>query len=256
MGRHNSRRMDFSATTEAPTAAREQHLRVGLPTVSLVVPCWNDVDALKRLLPIVTSQPELLETIVADSSDNGACENVTAEFGATYLRCPRPNRGAQMNAGAQIARGDIILFHHADTELRTEHIESIREASRDVRFTSGAFYRKFDPAQKQRSWMEPFVRFYNRHFGALYGDQSLFITREHFARTGGFKAIALMEDVEYTRRLRKYGITLVDPPIASNGRRLTQRGSIRVTIQNLLIMLLFRFGASPDWLHSWYYRRK
>jgi GT2 family glycosyltransferase len=226
---------------------------VRLPTVSLVIPCWNDADALRRLLPAATSISGVIETIVADSSENGVCEHVSNEFGATHLRCPKPNRGAQMNAGACIARGDVILFHHADTELRAEHIESVQKAALKPRFTSGAFYRRFDPAQKRRAWMEPFVRFYNRHFGALYGDQSLFISREHFVRTGGFQEIALMEDVEYTRRLRKHGITLVDPPVASNGRRLTKRGSIRVTLQNLMIMVLFRFGASPDWLHRWYY---
>jgi uncharacterized protein len=226
------------------------------PRISLVIPCWNDAEALRRLLPIASELPGVIETIVADSSENGMCENVVREFGATHLRCLKPNRGAQMNAGGRAAQGDVILFHHADTELRVEHLESVRIAASTPGFTSGAFYRKFDPAQRRRAWMEPFVRFYNRHFGALYGDQSLFISREHFARTGGFKEIALMEDVEYTRRLRKDGITLVDPPVASNGRRLTNRGSVRVTIQNLLIMVLFRFGASPDWLHAWYYGKK
>ena len=150
----------------------------------------------------------------------------------------------------------MILFHHADTELRAEHIESVRRAAAALGFTSGSFYRKFGPGQKRRAWLEPLVRFYNRHFGALYGDQSLFITRQHFARTGGFKEIALMEDVEYTRRLRKHGIALVDPPVAGNGRRLDLRGATRVTLQNIIIMILFRLGVSPEWLHRWYYSRK
>ena len=120
-----------------------------------------------------------------------------------YIRCEKPNRGGQMNAGGRIAPGDVLLFHHADTELNGEHIASIQHAASDPKFRSGSFYRRFDPAQRRRAWLVPIVRFYNRHFGALYGDQSLFITREHFIATGGFKDFPLLEDVEYSRRFEK-----------------------------------------------------
>lgn len=245
----------------APVEARSECSRrksttLQCATVSLVIPTWNDADALRKLLVVASVFAGITEIIVADSSQSDACAQVASEFGARYLRCNKPNRGAQMNAGARLANGEVILFHHADTELSAEHIHAVQHAAGGPGFTSGSFYRKFDPAQRRRAWLVPIVRWYNRHFGALYGDQSLFIRREHFYQTGGFKEIALMEDVEYTRRLRKQGIALVDPPIASNGRRLAHRGSLRVTIQNLMIMMLFRVGVSPDRLHAWYYKNK
>src|SRR5205807_1683398 len=153
-------RMTLQATTRLDPECSET-VATQSPTVSLVIPCWNDAEALRRLLPEATRIPGVIETIVADASDNGLCERVTREHGATHLRCPKPNRGAQLNAGARIACGDVILFHHADTELRAEHIESIRRAATDASFTAGSFYRKFGPGQKRRAWLEPLVRFYN-----------------------------------------------------------------------------------------------
>jgi hypothetical protein len=105
-----------------------------------------------------------------------------------------------------------------------------------------------------RQWLVPIVRWYNRHIGALYGDQTLFVRREQFQRMKGFKDIPLMEDIEFSRRLRKTGrIALLDPPVWASARRHKQKGSLRVTLFNMLIMVLFRFGVSPWTLHRWYY---
>src|SRR2546423_14755367 len=90
-------------------------------TISLIIPCWNDAEALRQLLPRVRNFPGLIETIVADASENGECEAIVVENTCKYVRCPRPNRGEQLNAGATRASGDVLLFHHADTELRGEH---------------------------------------------------------------------------------------------------------------------------------------
>lgn len=250
--------MAGSASTETVVdAVTVAPAKTTFPQISLIIPCWNDAEALKQLLPRAARFAGVYETIIADASENGACEQIAREHGAIYVRCPRPNRGAQMNAGAAAASGDVLLFHHADTELRADHIAAIQRAANESSFLAGAFYRKFDPGHRKRQWMERWVRLYNRHCGALYGDQSLFIRREQFARTGGFKEIPLMEDVEFTRRLRRDGgIVLIDPPVLSSARRHRQRGSLRTTIQNIVIIMLFRFGASPDRLHRWYYRKK
>jgi len=73
---------------------------------------------------------------------------------------------------------------------------------------------------------------------------------------GGFKEIALMEDVEFTRRLRRNGgIVLCDPPVLSSARRHQAKGSMRTTLQNIAIMMMFRLGVSPDRLHRWYYKK-
>lgn len=227
------------------------------PTLSLVLPVWNDPDGLRRIIEQARQTGEVAQIVVADASGDDACRDVAAHFGATHVRCPRPSRGAQLNAGAAAATGDVLLFHHVDVPLTAGHCRAARAAADREGFSAGAFYRKFDPMHRRRQWLERFVRAYNRWGGALYGDQSLFMRRDDFHRHGGFRDIELMEDVEFTLRLRRNGgIELFDPPVLPSARRHRRRGSLRTTLFNLWIIAAFRLGVSPSTLHRWYYGRK
>lgn len=227
-----------------------------LPTLSVIIPIWNDPDGLADFLQQISNSPEVAEIVVADSSTDERSAEVARRFNARLVRCERPNRGGQMNAGAAAANGDVLLFQHVDVPLTDEHCRSVRVAAARSGFSAGAFYRKFDPMHRRRQWLEKIVRAYNRWGGALYGDQSLCIRKADFDKHGGFRPIALMEDVEFTRRLRKNGgIELLDPPVLPSARRHKKRGSIWTTAFNLWIMLAFKLGVQPDTLHRWYYGR-
>jgi hypothetical protein len=118
-----------------------------------------------------------------------------------------------LNRGAQHATGDILLFHHVDSHLTELHLQSLCALMRDRTVIGGAFYRKFDERHPSLRWAEPIERWHSRMFGTLYGDQSIFVRREQFLRINGFAPIPLMEDVEFSRRLRRSGrIALLDPP--------------------------------------------
>lgn len=223
------------------------------PRLSVIVPCWNDAEALRGLLATVRTLAGLDEVIVADaSSDETAC-GLAEAAGARVVRCARPNRGAQMNAGARLASGDTFLFHHADTELRQPHVAALRTV--DAQTIGGAFHRKYDDRHRGFGWIEPIARAWNLRIGTLYGDQSVFVRRGVFERLGGFAEIPLMEDVEFSRRLRRAGPTvLLDPPIATSARHHQHRGPWRTTARNAAMLTLFRLGFSPETLHRWYYR--
>lgn len=244
-------------TSTQPTLHRPAAARAGtdeLPSLSIVVPVWNDPEGLAGLLASVAALEEVAEVVIADASTDDRCAEVAAAHGATVVKCPRPSRGTQMNAGAVAARGDLLLFHHVDVPLTAEHCRAARRAGSRADFSAAAFYRKFDPMHRRRRWLERFIRLYNRMGGALYGDQSLCIRRESFIQHGGFRDIALMEDVEFTRRLRRNGgIELLDPPVLPSARRHARRGSLYTSLFNLWIMYAFRLGVSPDRLHRWYY---
>ncbi len=209
------------------------------------------------MLTQVTDNPHLHEVIIADASPDDRCASVAREFAAIHVRSPRPNRGAQMNAGAAVATGELLLFHHVDVPITPGHCRAARVSGARSQFSAAAFYREFDSAHARRRWLEKFVRLYNRCGGALYGDQSLCIRRDAFYKHGGFRDMALMEDVEFTRRLRRNGgIELLDPPVQPSARRHRNRGSLRTSLFNLWIMAAFRVGVSPDTLHRWYYGKK
>ncbi len=225
------------------------------PRLSVIIPCWNDAAELEKCLTTLRGLSGVDQVIVADASSGQECARIACRFGAEIVRCPQPNRGQQLNAGARSARGEVLLFQHADSEITQSHIDALRTALNGDGHVGGAFYRKFDSGHRMRQCLTSLVRWYNRRGGALYGDQSLFVRRDVFQRMGGFADTPLMEDVEFSRRLRCIGLVLLDPPIGSSARRHRRLGSWRTTLQNGLFLLLYRLGVSPRRLHRWYYHR-
>jgi rSAM/selenodomain-associated transferase 2 len=228
-----------------------------LPTLSVVIPCWNDANALRDVLETLCALRGVSEIIVADASETPACRAIAKTAGAVVVACDQPNRGAQMNAGATCARGDVLLFQHADTVLTQAHVDSLRAAMREPRVIGGAFHREFDARHPHLRWLEKVARILDNCGSTLYGDQSIFVRRSHFEKLGGFAAIPLMEDIEFSRRLRRSGRTVVlDPPISTSARRHTEQGAWKVSIQNAWLILLYRLGVSPWRLHDIYYHRR
>src|SRR5438067_3325654 len=159
------------------------------PTLSIVIPCWNDAESLAQILETIGQLRGIAEVIVADASEDSRCRTVAANAGAKVAECAQPNRGSQMNAGAGAARGEVLLFQHADTALTQAHVDSLLSAMRNLDIVGGAFHRKFDARHPLLRWLEPIARLLNRLGSTLYGDQSIFARREHFEKLGGFAAI-------------------------------------------------------------------
>ncbi len=233
----------------AGASAGEPRLRI-----SVIIPSWRDSDNLAVLLPVVTRLPGVEETIVVEASPDVRSEEVARACGARFLRCAKPNRGVQMNTGAAAATGDVFIFQHADSELNGAHVSSLAEEMRDDAVIGGAFHRKFDERHARLQWLDTVARYLARSGGTFYGDQSIFVRRDAFQRLRGFAEIPLMEDMEFSRRLRAAGKTVVlDPPVRSSARRHERHGSWRTSIQNGLFILLYKCGVSPVRLHRWYY---
>lgn len=162
-----------------------------------------------------------------------------------------------MNDGAAAATGDVLVFLHADTEMQPAHIAAIERAMTNHAIAGGAFYRAFDERHPHLRWLEPVARFLTRHGGTLFGDQTVFVRRELFEKLGGFADIPLMEDVEFSRRLRAAGeVAVLDPPIRTSPRHHIENGAWRSTIRNALFLLLFKLGVSAETLHAIYYARR
>ena len=162
-----------------------------------------------------------------------------------------------MNLGAGHATGDVLIFHHVDSILTAAHLAAIAQAMQNPAIIGGAFYRKFDARHPRLVWFESVGRFLTRHGGSFFGDQSVFVRRETFRALGGFAPIPLMEDMEFSRRLRRAGpVAVLDPPLESSTRRHLGRGPWRTSLQNGLFIVLYKCGLSPVRLHRWYYRER
>jgi len=221
--------------------------------ISVIIPIWRDGDELVPLVQRLITFPEVREVIVSAAEPAAGLRDRIEMFGAIFVESSKPNRGLQLNQGAQVASGDWLLFQHADTELTPAHVAALAKVDA-LDTVGGAFYRKFDERHPRLRFLERAERWHSRKFGSLYGDQSIFVQRRHFLRLGGFAPFPLMEDVEFSARLRRSGkIKLLDPPVRSCARMQIVQGAWKVSLRNLLFLILFRCGVPVEGLHSWYY---
>jgi rSAM/selenodomain-associated transferase 2 len=222
--------------------------------ISFIIPAWRDSQNLSELLPKLTALPGPVEVIVVEALEGRAPSRPYESIGVRFESVPHPNRGGQMNHGASLASGDVLVFHHADTEFTVEHFEAIETAMRDPAVVGGAFHRKFDERHPALMRFEKIARWRASRGATLYGDQSIFVRRDVFHRLGGFAPIPLMEDVEFSPRLRSAGkVVLLDPPLRSSARHHERQGAWKRTIQNGALLLLYKAGVPPQRLHRWYY---
>ena len=181
----------------------------------MIVPVWREAEVLTSLIARLRSFAEVREVIVSAAEPTAGLRERVVLAGAIFCNSAEPNRGRQLNKGAKIATAEWLLFHHADAEITAAHMAAFAAvASTDA--VGGGFYRKFDERHPSLRWLEGPERWHSRLFGTIYGDQSIFVRREHFAEMGGFAPLPLMEDVEFSARLRRSGkIKLLDPPMRS-----------------------------------------
>jgi hypothetical protein len=129
------------------------------------------------------------------------------------------------------------------------------DAATNEAIVGGAFHRRFSNHHRWFVAWEWILRKISVFAGPLFGDQSIFVKAWMFQRLGGFADIPLMEDIEFTRRLRHLGrITLLNPPMSSSPRRFRRLGSCTATLVNISFVGMFYLGVSPSVLHRWYYR--
>lgn len=222
--------------------------------ISVIIPVWRENAALSATLAVLQAADEVREVIVSFAEGDPAAMRSMAEGGAVCIDAGGPNRGRQLDLGAQQGNGDWLLFHHADTFLTPAHLQGLAALDSGSPVIGGAFYRKFDERHPRLRWLETVERWHNRSFGALYGDQSIFVRREVFHDLGGFRNLPLMEDVDFSLRMRRAGkIQLLDPPIGSSPRKHLTQGPWRTTFKNASLLLLYHLGASPTRLHARYY---
>jgi uncharacterized protein len=209
-------------------AVSDSSMLSGQPVISCILPVLNEAPILAATLSNLPRTPDL-EIILVDGGSTDATREVAGRFPhVRWLSAPR-GRGAQMNAGARVARGDFFVFLHIDTTLGPEHLAALRQAALDPCVGAGAFGLRLTPPT-------PFLRFIVwganwrcRLFRLPYGDQAIFVRRDLFVALGGF-AHRHPEDLDLVLRLRRLTrLRLLRPPVSSSGRRWLHHGNLRTT---------------------------
>ena len=194
-----------------------------------------------------------LEIIVVDGNPGGNTisavnhPNVIKVIGAQ-------GRGAQMNKGAAVATGNVLLFLHADTCLGHDALQQIFKVFDRNDVAGGAFDLEIQSAKKIFRLIEKVASIRSRLTRIPYGDQAIFLKKQLFDHIGGFKDIPIMEDVELMRRIKKAGmpIKLIRRTVRTTSRRWEKEGIVYGTLRNWTLITLYLLGVSPEKLNKFY----
>lgn len=202
--------------------------------VSVVVPVLNEAVNLHACLDSAFAGGREVEVIVVDGGSVDASPDIARAAGATVLSSSVPGRSHQLNLGASQARGEVVLFLHADTVLPRNWLAELKAVVRhDARIVGGGFRRRFahpSPLLRFTCWL---AGWRVRWWGCLLGDQAMFVRRAAFNVVGGFPAMQVFEDLEFSLRLREQGrIVLLTACVLSSGRRFEKQGAGRQTLND------------------------
>jgi rSAM/selenodomain-associated transferase 2 len=210
--------------------------------VSIIIPALNEARLIGQTLAALGDQSGPTELIVVDGGSVDATP-LLASRQAHVLQSER-GRAAQMNAGARTARGEALLFLHADTLLPPQALDLVRHCLSDPACEAGAFRLHFDRPT-------PLLRFYSActRFNwpsICFGDRGLFVRRQVFEAIDGFAPLPIFEDLDLIDRLyRRGGFCFLDEAVTTAARRFEQAGPFRQQLRNLLLWSGYRLGLSP-----------
>jgi len=230
-------------------------------TISVIIPTLNEERTIAATLARTASlgfdelivvdggstdeTPALLESyrLKTQSSALSPVHWVTAPAG----------RARQMNEGAKASRGEVLLFLHADTQLPRDATTVINRALADHRMVGGRFDVRFDRQSMWGTIISRMMNWRSRLSGLATGDQALFVRRPLFEQMGGFADMPLMEDIEFSRRLKRKGATAaLTATVTTSFRRWEQQGPLRTILLMWTLRFLYWIGVSPHTLSRWY----
>jgi rSAM/selenodomain-associated transferase 2 len=219
------------------------------------VPVFNEELTIQRALDsVLRLKPE--EVLVIDGGSVDRTRQVAACAGVQLFGAPR-GRARQMNHGAALARGDILLFLHADTRLPQSALDDIRDAMRNPKVAGGHFDVALDGAGWMLRAVGTMISLRSRLSRVATGDQAIFVRREVFAKLGGYPEIPLMEDIALSRALKRAGqVACLKSRVVTSARRWQKDGVWRTIFKMWTLKSLYLLGVSPRRLKRFYDDRR
>jgi len=219
--------------------------------ISVVIPTLNEACNIGQTLAQVRQAGGCQIIAVDGGSDDGTPE-IARRYADVVLSSPR-GRARQMNAGAQVAAGEVLLFLHADTVLPRGFPEILAQAFIDPEVVGG----RFDVGLDAQGWsfrmIETFMNMRSRLTRIATGDQAIFVRREIFLAVGGYPEVDLMEDVELSRKLKRMGkIACLHTKVVTSARRWQRDGVLKTIVLMWTLRLAHCLGVPPERLKMFY----
>lgn len=228
--------------------------------LSVIIPALDaagDLPATLAALAPAAVEGLIREVILVDGGSSDETRAIAEAAGAAVVMVA-PGRGGQLAEGARRARGDWLLFLHADTVLEkgwaAEAAAFMRApAPAAARVGAAVFTLAFNANGVAPKLVAAGAMIRTRFFGAPYGDQGLLLSRAHYEAAGGYRSLPLMEDVEFADRLRREGpMTILKSRAITSAARYERDGYGKRVLKNLCCILLYRFGVAPEKIAAFY----
>jgi len=222
--------------------------------LSIIIPTLNESKNLPLLLSDLSEINNKSEILIIDSTSKDKTRDIALINGARFFKTGKRNRGLQLNYGAKKAKGEWLLFIHADSRLELNWSRKIVDIlKRDSKFI---YYFQFKVNNKFFTYrfLELFVNLRCLLFKTPYGDQGLLISKKNFTKNGGYKSIPLMEDFDFINRIDKKNLRSLKTPIFTSSRKWDEVNFVWQSLKNWHLRRLIQKNYSINRIYKKYYK--
>ena len=227
-------------------------------TIGVIIPTLNEESTLSKTLSSLTSL-QLNELMIVDGGSQDRTRNLAESYiqenysqSGQVISAPQ-GRARQMNVGGLSAKSDVLIFLHADTRLPSNARQVIETVMDDGNYVGGRFDVQFETDQGYAWMISRMMNWRSRWSRIFTGDQALFIRRTAFQQLKGFSDIPLMEDIEFSNRLKQLGpVIALRSKVTTSFRRWERNGPLRTILHMWTLRFLYWLGMSPHSLQQFY----
>ncbi len=224
--------------------------------ISIIIPTIDEANNLPLLLSDLSNIQEEREILIIDCGSKDKTADIASIYGAKVYHSLERNRGLQLDIGAKNAKGEWLIFLHADTRLTQNwftKIKSVIEGDKNF-----IYYFKFKVNDKKiiYRFLEILVNFRSKLFKQPYGDQGLIIHRSIYLKNNGFRKLPIMEDLDFFRRLNnKKDLKQLNLPILTSSRKWEKTNIFLQALRNWNFRRRWLKGESTKSIYSDYYKK-
>ncbi|HKI62056.1 MAG TPA: TIGR04283 family arsenosugar biosynthesis glycosyltransferase [Mariprofundaceae bacterium] len=219
--------------------------------IAVVVPVLDEAGELAARLPGLLCL-EADELVVVDGGSHDGTLHILQQAGIRYVS-GKPGRAHQMNAGVAATKSEVIVFLHIDTLITSSDLLHVKAAMQKPGIVGGRFDVRLTGKHPMFRVIETMINLRSRLSRISTGDQGIFVHRDVFERMGGFPDQPLMEDIEFSRRLKREGkIICLTQKLVNSSRRWEKHGLIRTILLMWKLRLLYRLGVPVERLATMY----